>query len=482
MKNLLNLTVIKSTFLRFCPSGPVTIAGRQAASLPLHEINVSDRPVTAAGGMSMGRTQIESGNDRINERQVRDASYYLALLKNKETEIITETERLEHDIAVMKQESNSIGKSKDESEKLLVEIGDLEGNLSLLNLAIDKYRAGEDPDDMIQFQQQLKKKNDLKANEVDIVFLARQKAQNKILNIERSINDANHTVVNYLKNVGQAYLEQYNDLIKEQENILLKKKKFEDKNGAIKTNIYSIQNELKRKIGNDITQEFKEYEKRIKDLKRSIKEIDEDINIFQMDSKEAHVYLLKKVKSAKQNTLNLDATIKEKDMEKLELMKEKSILQSEVDNNRIVFFEDDGAIPLGLDAMILKDKDMTNSLEMAKTSFNKIKIDHDQTKSTISLLLEHLSESIVASKIEAPTIAQMEILQNDVSFKTKQLQNSEQTMVMLEEQKKKRGDEVSVGFTFSNDHASFIQYNLFLASELELYGVIKYSLPINRNF
>jgi len=80
---------------------------------------------------------------------------------------------------------------------------------------------------------------------------------------------------------------------------------------------------------------------------------------------------------------------------------------------------------------------MTQFLE--KFEQNKIDVMEDQkrTKETIVALLSHISSGIGTTDI-LPSQERLEEMKDEVSFKTKQLETSQQTMSRLQEQRVKR--------------------------------------------
>eukprot|EP00957_Ditylum_brightwellii_P032050 2430378-Ditylum_brightwellii.AAC.1 len=117
---------------------------QQAAFLPSHEVNVSDRPVTGAGGLAgmNGKASLQYG------RQIRDSNYYIGSLRTKEASIIKEITKLQSEIKEMENEAGKQGMLERTFEELLQEVRGLEGTLADYNLAIDKMRSGSDPEEI----------------------------------------------------------------------------------------------------------------------------------------------------------------------------------------------------------------------------------------------------------------------------------------------------------------------------------------------
>ena len=120
---------------------PGTSAGTQAAFLPQHNINVSDRPVTGQGIAGM-KTAVGPG------RQVQDSSFYIGLLRTKITDITKETRKIKTDMDNMQRDAGQYSQLERKYESLLKEVRNLEGTLADYNLAMDKLRTSTDPQEV----------------------------------------------------------------------------------------------------------------------------------------------------------------------------------------------------------------------------------------------------------------------------------------------------------------------------------------------
>ena len=67
--------------------------------------------------------------------------------------------------------------------------------------------------------------------------------------------------------------------------------------------------------------------------------------------------------------------------------------------------------------------------------------DQERTRQTIVALLEHISSGIGSTE-DMPSQERLEEMKDEVSFKTRQLETSQQTMARLQEQRAKRIEEM----------------------------------------
>jgi intraflagellar transport protein 74 len=141
---------------------PGTSAGTQAAFIPQHNIQVSDRPVTNAGIAGM-KTASGPG------RQVQDSSFYVGLLRTKITDITKEIRKIKTDMDQMEKDAGQYSQLERKYESHLMEVRNLEGTLADYNLAMDKLRTSTDPQEVKNYQQNLEMRNRNEAAEIDKV-------------------------------------------------------------------------------------------------------------------------------------------------------------------------------------------------------------------------------------------------------------------------------------------------------------------------
>ena len=173
---------------------------RPSGFLPSHhEVNVSERPVTGAGGLATIEPQSQYTKVEFIGRQVQDASFFLGYLRTKENQIVAEMETLQLEIERLEKECHSMKDNENTNDDLLVEVRELEGILADYNLAMDKARSGTDSEDIIKFQKQLELDNSTLANDIDHIFIIRQQKRKDISEIEAKINDMHVTLQNKIQ-------------------------------------------------------------------------------------------------------------------------------------------------------------------------------------------------------------------------------------------------------------------------------------------
>ena len=101
-----------------------------------------DRPVTNHG---MSGIKV---NNQGPGRQIYDRTYYLNLLKNKNTEIVNEISKMKQEVEDINKDNNTYLTLERQYENLIKDVRKYEGELADYNLALDKYRSDTKPEDI----------------------------------------------------------------------------------------------------------------------------------------------------------------------------------------------------------------------------------------------------------------------------------------------------------------------------------------------
>ena len=413
-----------------------TSAGQQAAFIPNHEITVTDRPVTGAGGLArMGRTPTAG----VSGRQVQDAAYYMGLVQNKQEKIAEEIGRLKSETERMGHESDNIGGLEETYENLLREVRELEGTLADYNLAKDKARSGADPDEIIRYQKVLATKNNDLAGEIDQIFVLKQERAREAARFDDRIDDIHGTVEDKIQSIDPEKLRTYQGLVKRLTALHTERRRCEDEMANLRNKVLETETTMN---GNICRNEFKKEEKKAEELKKRLDGLRENYMLSQMDRKEARSYLIDKVKGEQLKTSDIEKNIERVVKEIEGVKKTQDELQAEMNDNLKRSTGGDESEKWNL--LFEKDGEITSFLSSSEDSREKMAKEQMQTQSIIVALLEHISEGVVASKEDMPERHEVQELKGDVSFKQKQLESSKRTMTRLQNQKVRRTQEVSL--------------------------------------
>ncbi len=401
---------------------------------------MDNRPVTGAGGLAT----ITSSNKSLNngyytERQVQDASYYLGHLKTKENQIIAEIDKLKIDTERLEQESQSLKDNENGYDDLLTEVRELEGELADYNLAMDKKRSGVDPEDVENFQKQLNLENIKSANEIDEIFITRQKKKKEISDVEEKINKIHLAIHKRIQTSDdQEKIQQYDRLMRSLQSLHLEGKEIEKQIDELRRKITDIKSSMTGNSEQELKSQYKELQRKESEAKDKIIALKEDLKLEQMDPDDAHAYLLERVKLNKSKMKDIDkkkATIEEsiKSLKKKkdDIVEKKVKMDNDNDNKTTI-----------LNNMIKEEEETKESLSSIKKETNHLFEEKKTLQSNIVTLMQDMSESTTLLNMTMPSTDQMKDMEEEVTFRQKHLEAGQQTIQMLEKQKLKREQEV----------------------------------------
>eukprot|EP00814_Leptocylindrus_danicus_P004161 CAMPEP_0116031846 /NCGR_PEP_ID=MMETSP0321-20121206/17798_1 /TAXON_ID=163516 /ORGANISM="Leptocylindrus danicus var. danicus, Strain B650" /LENGTH=503 /DNA_ID=CAMNT_0003507131 /DNA_START=321 /DNA_END=1833 /DNA_ORIENTATION=+ len=360
--------------------------GQQAAFLPNKEIKAEARPATGAGGLARLNTQSKiSGQPGGYGRQVQDTSYFVGLLSNKINAITTEIDKLRTESENIVTESKHDKKLEWKAKKLATEVQLLEDSLADYNLAADKGRSGET-------EERIRTKAPEKLHQYLELLETRRRCQQEM---QRKIEG-----LNKLRQQLQAAQSRLN------------------------SNRYRI--------------EYTQEERNNELLAKALQQARERIEISKLGPKDAHERILIKVKEVQvqtkefdRNSFEVKAAIQRLKDEKQRLLIELNELET-ISHN----FESKNHRILETDNEMTK---VLSTFESEKTKFLEKQV---IMQSNIAALLDFISQGIKMSTEDLPSKERLKEVKNEVTFKAKQLETSQQTTMRLQDQKMKRIQEL----------------------------------------
>ncbi|GMI56604.1 hypothetical protein ScalyP_jg11976 [Parmales sp. scaly parma] len=410
-------------------AAPGTSAGTQAAFLPSHEVQISDRPVTGQGIAGLKPKGNGPG------RQVQDSSFYIGMLRTKHTDITKEVRKIKGDIVTMEKDASQYTQLERKYEQLLKEVRGMEGNLADYNLAMDKLRTSTDPEEVVAYQKQLQVRNRNEAGEIDKVFITKQQQEKNITDLEAQISDVHRKAEEKIKRLDSAKLKNYEDLIRSSQNLQNEGSQKEQEMEQLRHKTHELEAIVR---GSGMRDEYNREERTVIRLSKQFKQLEDDMEIANMDPKEAHAKLLAKVKEDQRKTTELDSRVSEINDEIHKLKRQqKELVSDTADRERGNTSNDKQKYEL----LFQRDAEMTQFLESFDQAKFDVLEDQKRTKGTVVALLEHISQGIGTTDV-LPSQERLEEMKDEVSFKTKQLETSQQTMARLQEQRVKRIQEM----------------------------------------
>lgn len=143
------------------------------------KVSVVERPITnhGVGGVLKAQTHGQG-------RQIYDRTYYMNLLKQKNTEIMNEINKMKTEVDDINKDNSTYLTLEKKYETLIKDVRKYEGELADYNLALDKYRSDTKPEDIEALYMHIKNQNDKQRAHLDLLFGEKRDYENEIQRIE----------------------------------------------------------------------------------------------------------------------------------------------------------------------------------------------------------------------------------------------------------------------------------------------------------
>ena len=163
-------------------------------------------------------------------RQIYDRSYYLNLLKSKNTEVMNEINKMKSEVEEINKDNQTYMTLERKYETLIKDVRKYEGELADYNLALDKYRSDTKPEDIEALFMHIKNQNDKQRSNLDKIFAEKRDMENEI-----------HTYEGQIQEINMANENKLNDLDPEQRNDY---EKLKEENNQLQNDINRNRNDL----------------------------------------------------------------------------------------------------------------------------------------------------------------------------------------------------------------------------------------------
>lgn len=389
-------------------------------------VNVSDRPMTGQGVMGM-KTQMK-GQGRL----VEDSSYFVGLLRQKIKDVNGETIRLRQEIDQQSKDSSTFVHLERRYDTLLKTKENLEGQLADYNLAMDKMRTSTDPEDVNQVIMQIAEKNRQSATELDRVFMLRKQRENETTQIEQQIEQHYQAIQNRINELEPGKLRVYEELMARQRDMQERAISAESRLNDVNARIRHLETDEKN---NSLRKEYATLEKNVNYLRKDSQSLQEELDIANMDPKEAHASFLGRVNQYKASTKAAEERLVSlrDECDRLRRSIEVADAPAEQDNGDAAKYE----------LLQKRDQDMTAFIDKFDESRESIISEQRTAKETIVVLLEHIGRSIDETS-NMPTQDALGEMKDARSFKEKNLATAEKTMESLKGEHRKRQKELEL--------------------------------------
>ena len=206
-----------------------------------NSVKVQGRPVTGQG-MSGIQTRAGTAGPR---RTIQDSSYYVSALTSKNTELQTEIRKMQNEIDAHEKDGNLYKRLEKKYETLIDEVRELEGTLADYNLAKDKARMTTDPQQIKNFQMQLKEKNANFEREADNVYRMKQAQIAKTAELKERIDDIKREEAAKIEELGFEEKNRFLALQEEKESAQVRIDQGKAKMEDMKRHIKRLEDDIK---------------------------------------------------------------------------------------------------------------------------------------------------------------------------------------------------------------------------------------------
>uniref|UniRef100_R4G9X7 Intraflagellar transport 74 n=1 Tax=Anolis carolinensis TaxID=28377 RepID=R4G9X7_ANOCA len=370
------------------------------------QIKVADRPVTQQGLSGM-KTGIKGP-----QRQVMDKSYYLGVLRSKISELTTEINKLQKERDMYNQENSVYLSYEKRAESLAGEIKDFQGQLADYNMLVDKLNTNTDMEEVMSDYNLLKAQNDREAQGIDIIFTERQNKEKLIQAVEDDIQQEKQAAENIIKNMSEEDQVKYMETKMANEKLLQELSALQQELDALNMKEQALEGEIAH---SQVKQEALQLYEKLHGLEEHRNQmILEDKNMG--SPQEERERLLKQVKEDNQEIASMERQLTEI-KEKIDQINE-GIRQVDMDLE-----EQQATSPLNYYSTLKK-----NFLESFEETKNQELERKTQIEANIVAILEHSSRNVNRMKqISSVTNQELKIMQEDLTFKSSEMQKSQST-------------------------------------------------------
>uniref|UniRef100_A0A8C4WGN0 Intraflagellar transport 74 n=1 Tax=Gopherus evgoodei TaxID=1825980 RepID=A0A8C4WGN0_9SAUR len=375
------------------------------------QIKVADRPVTQQGLSGM-KTGVKGP-----QRQIMDKSYYLGLLRSKISELTTELNKLQKEIEMYNQENSVYLSYEKRAETLAGEIKEFQGQLADYNMLVDKLNTNTDMEEVMSDYNMLKTQNDREAQSIDIIFTERQAKEKLIQAVEEDIEREKQIADDIIKNMSQENQAKYMEMKATNEKLLQELDAQQQELDGLNIKEDTLGAEIAH---SQVKQEAVQLYEKLHGLEEHRDQmIAEDKSMG--SPQEERERLLKQVKEDNQEIASMERQLTE--------IKEKINHFNDVIRRLDMDLEEhQGEKNLKYKELKKREESMDNFLE----TFEEMKTQElerkAQIEATVVALLEHSSRNVNRMKqISSVTNQELKIMQEDLTFKSNEMQKSQST-------------------------------------------------------
>lgn len=422
------------------------------------------RPMTGLARSNNSRTTTSSASASLVDAAttapikesyiVKSAGYYKSIIQTKITDIVHEIQRLQYETEMANGQSKPRMALQKKHDDLMSAVQKLEGSLADYNIAREHFRLGSSPGDIKHATSRIIASNKTKEKEIDSVFYKRKKVEDDIASVRAELQRRQLTVEEANKGGNHGddidLVDEYRTLVNQIEAIAVETEQQEDETVLLRHKLKMIMMKSNEDgvADRDIdASEHMNVKDGVESLRKRLSEVEEDIELALMTDDKARDHLLGKIDSAQLNTTELEE-------ESMQLETEVTTLQEMY--KKLLSDKIHGGTVKVYNSLLQKDASLKQCLdeELPKLK-SKLEDELTQVESNIELIRNDICEKGRMLELELPSNEEMELMKDEMTFTGKNLDANQETMVLLQQQKKKRMDEVCVLYVKCFDTSIF---------------------------
>lgn len=393
----------------------------------LTEIKVSERPMTMQGVMGMKTGSLGP------KRQIYDKTYYLVELRKRCQELAEEVSRLNKEINDAQQDNTLYTNLEKRYDSLVKTVRSLEGDLADHNLATDKQRTDTRPEEVHHMFTIMKAQNEQQRSDVDQIFMEKRSAEEEIGRMDQEIQAITRASEDRLNELHPDQRREYSDLREAGLRIGSDLADSRDELDQVSGRLNALEGRLR---SDPLRTRHQLLSNTRRELDHELQHLRQEVKQGSMSVPEQRELLLAKVKS---DNSEIVATEKSNSDLKLDIERLKAQIREVAADAQEK--KDEGSDQQKYEILFTKDQEMTAFIEGFPESKAEEERKLKEKQDNIQRLLENISKSLDLPTDVSPE-SHLRDMEDELEFKSKQLQNSETTQNRLEGELAKREGEL----------------------------------------
>ncbi|GAB1600272.1 intraflagellar transport protein 74 homolog, partial [Argonauta hians] len=384
------------------------------------QLTVIDRPTTQQGLGTM------KTGFRGPQRQVQDRTYYLGLIRAKNTELNAEISKLKKEVEVITEENSSYLSYEKRAETLAAEIRDLQGELGDYNTLVDKLTTDEDIQDVNYDYNDLRVQNEKEIKDIERLFEATKEKEKHISKLEKELADEKELAESLISDMDPDLKKKYSKMKSTNENLVEVMEKNQQTIDELNTKIQGLKEELMK---SPAKQKAVQLYKRKDELEMQRDNLTEELNSKESPEAERN-RLLKQLKLDNQEIATFERQLNSFQSDYERQLDDMQQLEADIQESHSEGYQK---------YQKLKKKEAVIDEFIQNFEQNKQHEEAAITKAqgNIVSLLEKISQNINRSSYNLPSKDQLLDMKENLDYKEGELKKSENTVTSISTENQK---------------------------------------------